>query len=406
MMDQEANHGDEVDFYLKQLVAADNKQRTLQRQYEDLLAAHGKSGNVRAKLAEYEEAFEQLQQGHKSKADEVIGLKCDAQKDKDEIARLQASLRRYVADAGAGGTTADMTQKLDSEIAQYRLESDKLREQLTACNHTIASMTKDGKRDGEEIQRINRLVQESASTVSSLQRQDRQSKEAADRLRRQVSDLEAQQRSQKAPARPPAAAAADLASLERIKEQLAGALQRNASLDNQAKFDHETINRLRQQLADLQRLAPSSDDADRKRVHDLREINTTLATLARDMDFQQDLARPLVKVAIGCWGGRTDYTAEETEAARYDEGVRRVYPRLYAFQQVCDGAYVPFPADHIIARKTGLTVQAIVQAYGPEFVGKFVSTVPLPPLPTTPAPGTATATGTAPGTASSQWSGR
>jgi hypothetical protein len=154
--------------------------------------------------------------------------------------------------------------------------------------------------------------------------------------------------------------------------------QRNSSLENQAKVDHETINRLRQQLSTLQRHTVASDEVDRQRVHDLRAINSTLLTLAGDADFQQDLARPLVRVAVGCWAGETHHPAEQTEAARYDEGVRRVYPKLYAFQQLCDGAYIPFPADHIIGRRTELTVQAIVQAYGPEFVGKCLSPAPAP----------------------------
>ena len=46
-----------------------------------------------------------------------------------------------------------------------------------------------------------------------------------------------------------------------------------------------------------------SDDIDRKRVQDLKTVNDTLLRFALDGKLQEDLKRPLVIVALNCWGG-------------------------------------------------------------------------------------------------------
>ncbi len=113
------------------------------------------------------------------------------------------------------------------------------------------------------------------------------------------------------------------------------------------------------------------DETDKKRLADLQEVNDTLLRFARERAFQEDLKRPLVKVALDLWGGDTkNHSETEMEAARFDEGVARIYPRMKAFELVCDKARIKFPVDHILVGKTELSQEAVTYAFGPDFVAK------------------------------------
>ena len=66
-------------------------------------------------------------------------------------------------------------------------------------------------------------------------------------------------------------------------------------------------------------------------------MNDILAAFADDGDFQLDLERPAVRLALACWGGRDapanaaqgpKHTAEEVEAARTDPAFARLNPLL------------------------------------------------------------------------------
>jgi hypothetical protein len=50
--------------------------------------------------------------------------------------------------------------------------------------------------------------------------------------------------------------------------------------------------------------------------------------------------------------------------------VARIYPRMKAFEQVCDKARIRFPVDHILAKRTELSQEAVTYAFGPDFVAK------------------------------------
>ena len=50
---------------------------------------------------------------------------------------------------------------------------------------------------------------------------------------------------------------------------------------------------------------------------------------------------------------------------RFDEGVNRIFPRMKAFEVVCDAARIKFPVDHILAGKTELSAEAVTYAFGP-----------------------------------------
>ena len=79
------------------------------------------------------------------------------------------------------------------------------------------------------------------------------------------------------------------------------------------------------------------DDTFKIRVADLRNVNETLHRFANDKTFQDDLKGPMVKIALDCWGGDAhNYTETQMEAARFDEGVNRVYPRMKAFETTTD----------------------------------------------------------------------
>ena len=76
-------------------------------------------------------------------------------------------------------------------------------------------------------------------------------------------------------------------------------------------------------------------------------------------------------MALDCWAGDTkNYTEEQMESARFDDGVKRIFPRMKEFEKTCDLAKIRFPIDHLIAKRTELSQEAVTYAFGPEFVAK------------------------------------
>lgn len=55
---------------------------------------------------------------------------------------------------------------------------------------------------------------------------------------------------------------------------------------------------------------------------------------------------------------------------RFHRSVARIYPRLKQFERVCDAARIRFPVDHVISRKTQLSVQHVLTTFGPDFVAR------------------------------------
>ena len=99
----------------------------------------------------------------------------------------------------------------------------------------------------------------------------------------------------------------------------------------QARGDQDTIRQLRDALAKANMPpAPVVTAEDQRKFADVIEVNRTLKELAGDKAFQQDLQRPMVQVALLAWSGASTahLPGETLEAARFDEGVSRVYPRL------------------------------------------------------------------------------
>ena len=78
------------------------------------------------------------------------------------------------------------------------------------------------------------------------------------------------------------------------------------------------------------------------------QVNDTLLAFARERAFQEDLKRPLVRVALDIWDGKEELHPQlDREAARFDEGVKRVFPRMKAFEKVCDAAKIKFPGEWV-----------------------------------------------------------
>ena len=185
-----------------------------------------------------------------------------------------------------------------------------------------------------------------------------QSQADVDALRRRIAELEKQQ-------------SIDQASMGDLRKQLDASSRAGTALEAQAKVDQATIEDLRRQLDELLKRQVANNDADLKRLADLQEVNDTLLRFARERAFQEDVKRPLVKVALDLWGGDTkNHSEADMEAARFDEGVARIYPRMKAFETVCDKARIKFPIDHILASKTELSQEAVTYAFGPDFVAK------------------------------------
>ena len=115
----------------------------------------------------------------------------------------------------------------------------------------------------------------------------------------------------------------------------------------------------------------AEDEVDKKRIADLQAVNDTLLRLARERAFQEDLKLPLVRVAMDIFNGDADkHSAARQEEARFDEGVKRIFPRMKAFEVVCDAARIKFPVDHILSGQTELSKEAVTYAFGPDFVAK------------------------------------
>ena len=89
------------------------------------------------------------------------------------------------------------------------------------------------------------------------------------------------------------------------------------------------------------------------------QVNDTLVRLARERAFQDELKRPLVRVALDIWDGKGDrHPPADREMARVDEGFRRIFPRMKAFEKVCDAAKIKFPGDDTSCRPRCNNVKA------------------------------------------------
>jgi chromosome segregation ATPase len=330
---------DEIEFFRKQLA--------------DIETVHSKCFDVRRQLGAAELQLSKVQSELKEKSDDVIRLKCD-----------DAGLRVQVAESN---NTAAL---LAVELQAQKEENNRLRLQMDDASRHSAVHARQG---WEEAERRQQQVVELERHVATLQRQVEEasgkpvpaSPNAAlllqlERTAERASQLEDQNRSAQK-------------GMDDLFRQLSDMSRQKVALEDQARSDQQTIAALRRQLDQYQNqpsAAPVVSAADKKRLVDLAEVNSTLLALTKESQFQQDLERPLVKVALTAWSGAnvSHISESQLESARFDEGVARIYPRLKAFELVCDAARIRFPVDHIQQHRTELSTQAVVEAFGPEFV--------------------------------------
>ena len=76
----------------------------------------------------------------------------------------------------------------------------------------------------------------------------------------------------------------------------------------------------------------------------------------------------LVQVAMDLWKGKNpaDMSTADVDAAKFDIGVVRIYPRLKEFEQACSAAAVVFPIDHVETARTGdFPLSMLLSLYSP-----------------------------------------
>ena len=322
---------DEIDFFRKQLA--------------DIETVHSKCFDVRRQLGAAELQLAKVQSELKEKTDEVIRLKCD-----------DAAVRQQVADCNTSAALAAV------EIQAQKEENKRLRLQMEDASRHSAAYARQGWDEAERRQQQladleRRLVDAQAQNKPAPASPNASLLLQLERTAARAALLEDQNRSAQK-------------GMDDLFRQLTDVSRQKVALEGQARSDQETIAALRSQLRGTREPPVASTAADNKRLADLSEVNSTLLALTKNGQFQQDLARPLVKIALTAWSGAnvSHISEAQLESARLDDGVGRVYPRLKAFEAVCDAAKIRFPVDHIQQSKTELSRQAVLEAFGPDFV--------------------------------------
>ena len=206
-----------------------------------------------------------------------------------------------------------------------------------------------------------------------------------------------------------------------------------ASQEEQQRVDREAIAKQRRELDHLLRHQKELEEEhrmlaeeDAERLQGLQAVNARLAAFAADTQFQEDLQRSNVKIALDAWGGEEretlnthpntisnthtlntpsqhvhsltpthtqtlfnlyittlssgenleHYTEAQLALAREDGGVIRMYESLKDFERVCDRASIRFPVDHLVLHLASLSEEAIRYNFGPDFVAKHVPPSP------------------------------
>ena len=292
----------------------------------------------------------------------------------DQHRRLKEMEAKAPTAISATSSSADVAA-LKTQLANANTANSSIHTQLEVAKNNITRLHS----LLDEVQSKNTMLEERIKAAELMkQKQESSERTIADitfqrdtndaELRRlKVEILRLTSEADRIPAQTPSSTSVVL----ELKKEIEIITNKKKSLEAQARIDHETITALRTQMDQYRSERGQSEEADRKRVLDLKVVNDTLLKFALDSSFQEDLKRPMVLVALNCWGGTGSNIPEaDLEAARSDDGVARVYPRLKEFEKVCDAAGIHFPVDHVVARKTQLSVQHVLNTFGPDFVAK------------------------------------
>ena len=257
--------------------------------------------------------------------------------------------------------------------------------------------------DKTDLSTLRRELTTATNRITDLERSGGSTNDELQSLRKKNGDLSAQLQQ--------AVDGAVIMRKQGVEQTETNAAQARKILELQGEIDA-----LKRRLAELEAVQKQQDDTFKIRVADLRNVNETLQRFARDKTFQDDLKGPMVKIALDCWGGDAhNYTEAQMESARFDEAVNRVYPRMKSFETTTDLAGIrvrvnttlfhpitnfishllifltfllpsfllfcsslfnylyssQFPVDHILAGKTELSEDAILMAFGPDFVSRL-----------------------------------
>jgi hypothetical protein len=268
--------------------------------------------------AETQDRLSQAERAAKQAAadwqDRLAAAEAQTRAARDDADRLNRLLKEKDALAGNAATAvAKELADTKAQLAGLRDENARLKKQLADATDKAAAEQK-----------------QAATHAAGLQKQ----------LDTALAQLAAAQ-SQPAPPPPappaPPAAPAPCAECAMLRVRV-------AELEAQGKADAATIADLRKQLKDLMQKKTADDEMEKKRVADLREVNDTLLRMARERAFQNDLKQRYVQVALAAWGGdASKYSEADLDAARYDDTVKRIFPRMKEFEKVCDAAKIKFP---------------------------------------------------------------
>ena len=323
----------------KQLAAANAEKEEMRLLLLDARDAYATS------LADVADLKQKLSENHaatvakdREKESEIDGLKSQL----SGALATASDLERRVQEAG--GNTAEVTD-LKSQLAEMTFakaagerqnaqlqssinfaedEAARLRGQLTDA-HRTASALEDRLQAAE-----NTMVRPSAVKA----KQDK-----LDAAERTIAELQAVQQAQQAEIATlkqrvaelgdgdsiPAPSIVNATELNKLHRDIEALKSTKASLETQSRIDHETIASLRSTIESLRAQEAQSkqdeEEVDKKRVRDLKVINDNLLKFALDGSFQEDLKRPLVIVALNCWGGTgSNIPEDQLEAARTDPG--------------------------------------------------------------------------------------
>ena len=230
-----------------------------------------------------------------------------------EVSFAKAAGERQNAQLQSGINFAeDEAARLRGQLTEAHRASSVLEDRLLAAEHTMvrpsAVKAKQDKLDAAErtVVELQALLHVQQAEIARLKEQGAVE---GDRI----------------PPPPPPPNTVNTAEINKLNKEIETLKSRKASLESQSRIDYDTIATLRNTIESFRAQQAQSkqdeDEVDKKRVLDLKVINDNLLKFALDGAFQEDLKRPLVMVALNCWGGTgSSIPEDQLEAARSDPG--------------------------------------------------------------------------------------
>ena len=259
--------------------------------------------------------------GNKDKEEELANLKNQLAGALTTVGDQHRRLKEMTPTATSTTLNDDVVATLKTQIAKANTVNASIQTQLDVAKNNVTrlhSLLDDVQTKNTALIEQVKVAEGALVMANSTRNADsnvdiiamKQKQEASERIiadltfQRDRSDaelrrLKANNEADRIPAQTPSSASIVL----ELKKELEAITNKKKSLEAQARIDHETITALRTQIEQYRSERGQSEEADRKRVLDLKVVNDTLLKFALDSAFQEDLRRPLVLVALNCWGG-------------------------------------------------------------------------------------------------------